>query len=87
MNPYTLNFLGEVAAQHLGFEPSHVWGKLKDPGELRDHHDIYHAASVDKRFLNLKGIPAIDHIKEMGKEIHQNLPTDSVFKKDRIKIK
>lgn len=33
MNKYTTAFLGEIAAQKLGYEPSHVWGKLVDKAE------------------------------------------------------
>lgn len=79
MNDYTHALVKEVSAQLLGYEPSHVWGKLTQPLMPKDLKDRAPLKSimVSREPHHLRDNDALKLVKQKASDIVRKIPKSS----------
>lgn len=76
MNHYSHALVKELAAQHLGFEPSPMWGRMVAGGGLLDHKKEYQHIMRSTKPEHILPGKAMDHLKKTAKRVIKSMPKD-----------
>lgn len=84
LNDYSHALVKEISAQLIGYQPSHVWGKLTRPTKKRakNHHEylsIMRSRDPSHLRTNTK---AYKHATDLARKYIQNIPRGSHIKKN-----
>ena len=84
MNDYTHALAKEIAAQQLGYLPSHVWGKIGKKEKHRHDKASYRHVMRSNHPEEVANLKVMEHIKEIGERFKKGVPDKSHIQKKNI---
>jgi hypothetical protein len=86
MNDYSHALVKEIAAQQLGFKPSHVWGKIGKKEKLKHPPEAYLHIMRSQEPHEIQSLKATQHVIELAKKFKEGIPKRSHIKKDSLQF-
>ncbi len=84
MNDYAHALVKEVAAQQLGYLPSHVWGKIGKREKLTHPKIQYEHIMTSQTPEEISSLGALKQIKKISKAFISSIPDRSHIQKKNI---